>query len=95
MKAIQPVNIWAGGQNVQANNLDMYIINDNLSSSATFYYQLLNVTTDGEGNVTSSQQLAQGNLTISGTDYENWGDAGNINDAAYVWAAGQLNLTLV
>jgi hypothetical protein len=94
MRAIQPVNIWAGGQNVQANNINMYVINDDLSSSATFYYQLLNVTTDGEGN-TSSQQLAQGNLTISGTDYDNWNATPDINDAAYVWAAGQLNLTLV
>jgi len=94
MKAIQPVNIWTGGQNVQANNINMYVINDDLSSSATFYYQLLNVTTDGEGN-TSSQQLAQGNLTMSGTDYDNWNTTPDINDAAYVWAAGQLNLTLV
>jgi hypothetical protein len=94
MKAIQPVNIWAGGQNVQANNLDMYIVNDNLSSSATFYYQLLSVTTDGEVN-TSSQSLVQGNLIMDGTDYENWGNSGDINNAAYVWAAGQLNLTLV
>ena len=94
MKAIQPVNIWSGGQQVQANNISMYIINDNLSSSATFYYQLLNVTTDQDGNTTSSQ-LTQGNLTISGTDYDNWGDNGDINDEAYVWAASQLNLTLV
>lgn len=94
MRAIQPVNIWSGGQSLQANNLDMYSINDNLSSSATFYYQLLKVTVDQDGN-TSSQQLAQGNLTMSGTDYDNWGTAGDINDAAYVWAAGQLNLTLV
>lgn len=94
MKAIQPVNIWSNGQNVQANNLDMYVVNDNLSSSATFYYQLLKVETDGEGNTTSSQQLAQGNLTISGTDYDNWNANPDINNAAYVWAAGQLNLTL-
>jgi hypothetical protein len=94
MKEIQPITLWVNGQSVQANNISMYIINDNLLSSATFYYQLLNVTTDQDGNTTSSQ-LAQGNLTISGTDYDNWGDSGNINDEAYVWAASQLNLTLV
>ena len=94
MKEIQPVNIWSNGQQVQANNINMYIINDNLSSAATFYYQLLSVTTDQDGN-TSSSQLSQGNLTISGTDYETWGDNGNINDEAYVWATGQLNLILV
>jgi len=92
MRAIQPVNIWVGGQNVQANNINMYVINDDLSSSATFYYQLLKVETIDDN--TSSQQLAQGNLTISGTDYENWNANPDINNAAYVWAAGQLNLTL-
>ena len=92
MKAIQPVNIWTGGQSLQANNLDMYVISDNLSSSATFYYQLLKVETIDDN--TSTQQLAQGNLTMSGTDYDNWNITPDINDAAFVWAAGQLNLTL-
>ena len=92
MKAIQPVNIWTGGQSLQANNLDMYVISDNLSSSATFYYQLLKVETIDDN--TSTQQLAQGNLTMSGTDYDNWNTTPDINDAAFVWAAGQLNLTL-
>jgi len=92
MKAIQPVNIWSGGQSLQANNINMYVVNDNLSSAATFYYQLLKVETIDDN--TSSQQLAQGNLTISGTDYDNWNATPDINDAAYVWAAGQLNLTL-
>lgn len=92
MRAIQPVNIWSGGQSLQANNLDMYVINDNLSSSATFYYQLLKVETIDDN--TTTQQLAQGNLTMSGTDYDNWNATPDINDAAFVWAAGQLNLTL-
>ena len=92
MRAIQPVNIWSGGQSLQANNLDMYVINDNLSSSATFYYQLLKVETIDDN--TTTQQLAQGNLTMSGTDYDNWNATPDINDAVFVWAAGQLNLTL-
>ena len=92
MKAIQPVNIWSGGQSLQANNLDMYVISDNLSSSATFYYQLLKVETIDDN--TTTQQLAQGNLTMSGTDYDNWNTTPDINDAAFIWAAGQLNLTL-
>lgn len=86
MKEIQPVNIWVNGEQKQAVNLGMYIINDNLSTSATFYYQLFDE---------DLQQLAQGNLTISGTDYDNWNANPNINDAAYTWAATQLNLTLV
>lgn len=93
MKAITPVSIWAGGQTKNANNLELAIVHDNLESSATFYWQLLSVTTDAEG-VTSSESLAQGNLTISGTDYDSWGTDGDVNDEAYTWAATQLNLQL-
>jgi hypothetical protein len=37
------------------------------------------------------QQLAQGNLTMSGDDYDAW----ETNDYAYDWVAGQLNLTII
>jgi hypothetical protein len=93
MKAITPVSIWTGGQTKTANNLELAIVHDNLESSATFYWQLLSVTTDADGN-TNSEQLAQGNLTIDGPDYENWGSAQDVNDEAFSWAAGQLNLQL-
>jgi hypothetical protein len=93
MRPIQPIDIWSGGQQVQANNLDMYVINDNLSTSATFYYQVLSVTYS-QDNIMTTQQLAQGNLTMNGTDYDNWNANPDINDAAYTWAAQQLNLTL-
>jgi hypothetical protein len=43
----------------------------------------------------SSEILTQGNLIISGEDYDNWNNETNINDAAYVWAAGKLGLTLI
>ena len=86
MKAIQPVLIWANGANSQATQLSLTIINDNLSTSATLYYQLL--SEDGT-------QLAQGNLTIDGEEYQSWGEASNINDAAYTIAATKLTLTLV
>lgn len=91
MRQIEPVNVWINGQQKQANQLSMYIINDNLTDSVTFYYALLTVS----GEKQTSTQVAQGNLTMSGTEYETWGDSGNINDEAYVWAAAQLNLTLV
>ena len=86
MKAIQPVLIWANGANSQATQLSLTIINDNLSTSATLYYQLL--SEDGT-------QLAQGNLTIDGEEYQSWGEASNINNAAYTIAATKLALTLV
>ena len=86
MKQIQPVTIWQNGVNSQATQLSLVIINDNLSTSATFYYQLLS-----EDNV----QLSQGNLTIDGTEYDDWGNSDDINDDAYVIAASKLSLTLV
>jgi hypothetical protein len=94
MKQIQPISIWSNGTSQSANFINAYIINDNLINSATFYYSLLASTTDGDGNV-SSTQLSQGNLTMDGTDYENWGEASDINQEAYVWITTQLNLTLV
>ena len=86
MKAIQPVLIWANGANSQATQLSLTIINDNLSTSATLYYQLL--SEDGT-------QLAQGNLTIDGEEYQSWGESSDINNAAYEIAATKLSLTLV
>jgi hypothetical protein len=94
MKEIQPVSIWSNGTQQSANNISMYVINDNLIDSATFYYALMSVTTNVEGD-TSSIQLAQGNLTMGGVDYINWGTAVDINADAFVWAATQLNLILV
>lgn len=91
MRQIQPINIWSGGQQKSANTLNMYIINDNLTTSATFYYQLLTVA-NGE---TSGEILADGNLIIEGQDYESWGEGGDINLEAYTWAALQLNLILI
>ena len=86
MKAIQPVLIWANGSNSQATQLSLTIINDNLSTSATLYYQLL--SEDGT-------QLAQGNLTIEGEEYQSWGEASDVNNEAYVITANKLSLTLV
>ena len=94
MKEIQPISIWSNGTSQSENFINAYVINDNLLNSATFYYSLLSSTTDGDGNV-SSIQLSQGNLTMGGTDYENWGEASDINQEAYVWITTQLNLTLV
>ena len=86
MKAIQPVSIWANGVNSEATQLLLTIINDNLSTSATLYYQLL--TEDGI-------QLAQGNLTIDGEEYQTWGEASDVNSEAYTIAAAKLSLTLI
>jgi hypothetical protein len=81
MKTIEAVQIWDNGQVLEATILNAYCINDNLSTSGTFYYSLLS---------DAQQQLAQGNLTMTGDDYQAW----QTNDYAYDWVAAQLNLTI-
>jgi len=80
MKQIEPVvfplNLGT------ATILNAYCINDNLSTSATFYYALLSET---------QSQLQQGNLTMTGEEYDNW----ETNDYAYNWVATQLNVTII
>ena len=61
--------------------LNAYCINDNLSTSATFYYALLS---------DSEAQLSQGNLTMEGQDYADW----QTNQYAYDWIATQINVTI-
>jgi hypothetical protein len=91
MKTIQPVNVWQNGQVKSATKFDLNIVYDNLESSATFYYQLLEVITDAEGNE-STQSVAVGNLTLDSQGYEDWDGS---NEAAYIWGAGQLSLTII
>ena len=81
MKTIEAVSIWDNGTVLEATILNAYCINDNLSTSGTFYYSLLS---------NSSQQLTQGNLTMTGDAYQAW----QTNEYAYDWVAEQLNLTI-
>lgn len=89
MKPIESITIWKNGESQEANLLVAYIINDNLESSCTFYYQLCS---SGEQPDTIGQSLAEGNVSMSGEDYLAWdGD----NNYAYTYIAQQLNLTLI
>jgi hypothetical protein len=81
MKQIESIQIWDKGQNKEADILNAYAVNVTLGTSATFYYTLSN----------ESEQLAQGNLTMSGDDYQEW----NADDFAWGWIASQLNLTII
>jgi len=89
-KAITPVAIWANGESKSANVFNMVSIQDDLSTSATFYYQLME--SDPEAEPTVSVQLAQGNLTLGGEDYPTWDGS---NEWIMDWAAEKLNLTFV
>ena len=95
MRQIQPVSSWKDGQIINANSLRLLVVNDNLSSSAIFYYELLETVTDSSGNITVQNKIAQGNLNMDGQDYQNWGNTGDINNEAYVYSAAKLGLSLV
>jgi hypothetical protein len=86
MKTITPVSIWDNGQIVEAKILNAYAVNVTLGTSATFSYQLLSET--AEGNV--GQQVAQGNLSMTGEAYAQW----EVDSYAWDWVAEQLNLTI-
>ena len=86
MKTILPVTSWVNGQSVEAKVLNAYVINDNLVSSATFYYALLSENQDG----TLGAGVAQGNLTMTGEAYSAYGT----NPFAWDWVANQLNLII-
>ena len=85
MKQISPLTLWVNGQQATATLFSLIIINDNLSNSATFYWQLLDA---------DAAKLADGNLTMGEPQYDQWGTSSDVNQWAYEWAATQLNITL-
>jgi hypothetical protein len=89
MKPIEPITIWKNGKSQEANLLAAYIINDNLESYCSFYYQICST---GEQPDTIGQSLADGNVNMSGQDYLDWD---NSNDAAYTYIAEKLNLVIL
>jgi hypothetical protein len=93
MKRIEPITAWKNGEQLEANLLNAYIINDNLQSSCSFYYSL---NTSGEGTeampLIMGQAVAEGNLTMDGENYLAWNGS---NDYAFSYIAEKLNLTLI
>ena len=96
-KQIESVTIWSNGQSKVAEYFQVTGINDNYESSATNYWQLFTKVVGSEGVESKGEAVAQGNLTISGQDYINWGDqpAMAINEWIYNWSASQLNLVIL
>jgi len=93
MKQIETIKIWKNGQSQEATILNAYIINDNLATSCSFYYQLCSMGEGSELFITSiGQTLAEGNVTMDGENYLLWN--GDNNDA-YSYIAAELNLTLL
>jgi hypothetical protein len=93
MRKIEPVQAWKNGEQLEANLLNAYIINDNLQSSCSFYYSL---NTSGEGTeampLVLGQVVAEGNITLDGENYLAWDGS---NDYAFSYIAEKLNLTLI
>jgi hypothetical protein len=93
MKKIAPITIWKNGESQEANLLSALLVNDNLQSSCSFYYQLIS---SGEGTeampLIVGQMLTEGSVAMDGENYLAWD---NSNEAAYVYIAEKLNLTLI
>ena len=86
MKTIEATPIWDNGTVLEAKILNTYAINVTLGTSATFYYQLFSETVD----LAVGQQVAQGNLNMTGEAYTQW----EVDAYAWDWVAAQLNLTI-
>lgn len=86
MKTIEAVQIWDNGKVQEAKILNAYAVNVTLGTSASFYYTLLTENAD----LSVGQQVAQGNLTMTGEAYAQW----EVDSYAWDWIAAQLNLTI-
>ena len=93
MRQIESVTIWNDGEQKTASILTAKIVDDNLQSACNFYYELCE---GGQGTeempLIKGSSLVAGNVPISGQDYLDWD---NSNEAAYVYIAEKLNLTLI
>ncbi len=92
-KQISPVNIWVNGSVKVAEQFTLRSINDDLETSATFYYELKEaVVVDEEGASSGGAVLSVGNVAMDGQDYIDWD---NSNEQAYAYIAGKLNLVII
>ena len=96
-KTIQPISSWQNGEEKQATVFVLSSSYDNLSTSATFQYQLNEVPSSPippSPIFPSFNTLVNGYLNISGQDYLDWDMSADANDWIYNWAATQLKLTI-
>jgi len=91
MKNIKPITIWHNGQTEQATKLNAYIVHDNLESSCTFYYELINEI-EAEAEQMQNTSLANGNVNMGGEDYDNWDGS---TQEAYEFIAKQINVEIL
>lgn len=98
-KTIQPVSSWQNGEEKEATVFVLTSTYDDLSTTATFQYQLNQLIPTPPTPPTPVLQmyntLVTGALTMSGQDYLDWDAATDANEWAYNWAATALKLVLV
>lgn len=80
---IRPIKVWKAGNTVDADEIDLTIVFDDLEASAKVYYSLKDST---------GAQVADGNLDIAGADYRQWNTAPNRINWAYNFTIRALRL---
>lgn len=80
---VQKFKMWFQGQLIDADDVDVDCVQDDLSTFARFYY----VIKDSTG-----KQLASGNLEMRGADYVRYSTQNNHADRGTNWVLQQLNL---
>jgi hypothetical protein len=92
MKNIEPFEVWTEKGVKIAKYLSSRIIDDNMESSATFYWQLFDENIDEEGNPHPNESIRQGDVDMNPEQYEEWD---NSNDYAFEYIATQINVTII
>jgi hypothetical protein len=92
MREIQQIQIWKNGEVKIASILNATIISDNLQNNCTFYWQLKEADIVSDKQVISGEVLADGNITLSNEEYDNWD--GN-NDYAFNYISQKINIELL
>ena len=97
MRQIQPITIWIKGEEKIAEYISVTGVYDNNATDAKEFWQLYTKIVDEQGISKEGEQISQGDATISGEDYINWGNqpAMNVNDWIYNWVAQQINATII
>jgi hypothetical protein len=62
-ESIRPIKIWKNGRTMDATDIDLVVVYDNLNSYATLYYVLKD---------SASVVLSDGNITLDDEEYKKW-----------------------
>ena len=91
--AINNVSIWSNGTSTSCNEFQLRAVSDDLTTAATFYYQVGVLTPATEEAAESFSSKTDGNLTCSGNDYSEWANNLFSTDWILEWGCEKLNLT--